>query len=91
MNERRDGLHHTLPGARWALRGSAEVGPMPVVDTPRPGVVATSAGASGRAARTAAVSGPCATGRNLARLLKRRRKSSDAVISPPDVLLQYVV
>ena len=91
MNERRDGLHHTLPGARWALRGSAEVGPIPVVDTPRPGVVATSAGASGRAARTAAVSGPCATGRNLARLLKRRRKSSDAVISPPDVLLQYVV
>ena len=47
---------------------------MPVVDTPRPGVVATSAGASGRAARTAAVSEPCATGRNLARLLKRRRK-----------------
>jgi len=83
LNERRDGLHHTLPGARWALRGSAEVGPIPVVDTPRPGVVATSAGASGRAARTAAVSGPCATGRNLARLLKRRRKSSDAVISPP--------
>ena len=78
-----DGLHHSLPRARGRLSAAPELGPMPLVDGEKPGSAATRFGASWRAPRTAAVSGPCVTGRNLARLLRRRRKSSDAVISPP--------
>ena len=74
-----------LPGARRALRGSAEVGPMSVVDGEKPRSGATRSGASGRAPRTVKDSEPCTAGRNLARLLRRRRKSSDAVITPPGV------
>ena len=85
-NERRDGLRNTLLRARRALRSSAKVGPMPVGHGKGSRSAATRPGASGRAARTAAVSGPCTTGRNLARLLRRRRKSSDALISPPGTL-----
>mgnify|MGYP001467098457 CR=1 FL=1 len=42
-----------LPSARRALRGSAEVGPMPLVDGEKPGSAATSVGASWRAPSTA--------------------------------------
>ena len=75
-NEHRDGLRNTLLRARRALRGSAEVGPMSVGHGEKPVSAATRPGASGRAARTAKVPDPCTTGRNLARLLRRRHKSS---------------
>ena len=52
-NERRDGPHHSLPGARRALRGSAEVGPMLVRHGEKPDSAATSPGAHWRAPGTA--------------------------------------
>ena len=78
-----DGLHHSLPRARGRLSAAPELGPMPVGHGEKPGSAATRFGASWRAPRTASVSGPCVTGRNPARLLRRRRKSSDAEKKPP--------